>query len=115
VRWLFCWRCGCDMPMLDESEFAEVDRLYRSGVRLVKQVEEQADHPMRGSTLEERFRPVLDAYERLTGYRESNANAIMHHRLALYGPPCEACGKPLRTPRASRCMACGSKHLSTTA
>jgi hypothetical protein len=106
MRWLFCWRCGCDMPMLDEAEFAEVEPLYRSGVWLVKQ--EQADQAMRGTTLSERFQPLLDAYERLTGFRETNANAVMHHRLALYGLPCVQCGKPLRTPRASRCMACGA-------
>jgi hypothetical protein len=94
--------------MLDEAEFAKVEPLYRSGLRLVKQIEDQADHPMRGSTLEERFRPLLDAYEQLTGFCESNANVLMHHRLALYGPPCRVCGKPLRTPRASRCMACGA-------
>ena len=98
--------------MLDEAEFAEVEPLYRSGLRLFKQIEEQADHPMRGTTEEERFRPLLDTYERLTGFRESNPNAVMHHRLALYGPPCAVCGKPLRTPRASRCMVCGVDKIS---
>jgi hypothetical protein len=108
LRWLFCWRCDCEMPMLDEAEFAVVAALYRDGFRLVKQIEGGADHPLRGTTLQERFKPCLDAYARLTGFRESNANAVMHHRLALYGPPCSACGKPLRTPRASRCVACGA-------
>jgi len=48
----------------------------------------------------ERFHgPVLREYERITGVHETNPNAVYHHRLALYGPPCSNCGKPLRTPR----------------
>ena len=39
-------------------------------------------------------------YERITGFHEGNPNAIWHHRIALYGPPCSHCGKPLRTPKA---------------
>jgi hypothetical protein len=58
--------------------------------------------------LEDVYGPCLDAYERLTGFRETNPNAVMHHRLTTYGPPCRTCGKPLRTPRASKCMACGA-------
>ena len=51
---------------------------------------------------------ALDLYEEMTGLRETNINAIWHHRIALYGPPCTECGKPLRTPRASFCAACGA-------
>lgn len=53
---------------------------------------------------------ALDSYERLTGFRETNANALWHHQLSLYGPPCANCGKPLRTPRASYCPACGTQR-----
>ena len=42
--------------------------------------------------------PVLQEYERLTGFHETNINAIYHHVASLYGPPCSCCGKPLRTP-----------------
>ena len=75
--------------MLDEAEWAEV---AHSGL---------------GAPLPTRLRAIREAYERLTGFAEANANAVMHHRLADYGPPCAACGKPLRTPRASFCAACG--------
>jgi hypothetical protein len=94
--------------MLDEGEFAIVDRLYRAALRATKEFRQQHNLPLAELDISERFRPVLDAYEQLTGFHETNANAIMHHRLASYGPPCTACGRPLRTPRAARCMACGA-------
>jgi hypothetical protein len=108
VKLLYCWRCGKEMPMLDKDEFAVVAELYGAAFSATKEFRQQHGLPLSGAIVEERFRPVLDAYERLTGFRESNANAVMHHRLALYGPPCPKCGKPLRSPRAMRCMACGA-------
>ncbi|AXX99693.1 hypothetical protein BAR1_04680 [Profundibacter amoris] len=51
----------------------------------------------------------LAEYEKITGYRETNSNAIFHHIASQYGPPCAACNKPLRTPRATFCAACGAQ------
>ena len=51
-------------------------------------------------------KPALDVYEEITGFRETNLNALHHHRLSLYGPPCGKCAKPLRTPRARYCAMC---------
>jgi hypothetical protein len=50
----------------------------------------------------------LERYFQLTGFRETNVDALWHHRLALFGPPCRTCGKPLRTPRAKLCAGCGA-------
>lgn len=86
MKTMFCWRCQMDMLMLDEQEFARVRRLY---IR----------KPWPSGILEE--------YRQITGMEETNPNAIMHHRIAQYGPPCTQCGKPLRTPEASFCAACG--------
>lgn len=94
---LWCWRCKMYVPMLDEEEYAQVDIRFKEAFKL------------KGS-LEERFQGVTDYYNELTGWDETNPNAIMHHRIALYGPPCEACGKPYRTPKASFCAACGHKR-----
>jgi len=72
------------MPMLEETEYAQV--LSKVNTR--------------------DFSLFLAEYERITGYRETNPNAIYHHRLAMYGPPCKHCGKPLRTPQAKLCGSC---------
>ena len=53
---------------------------------------------------------ALRLYQEFTGFRETNPDALWHHRLSLYGPPCQACGKPLRTPQAKLCAACGSER-----
>jgi hypothetical protein len=96
-----------DLPMLDEEEFTIVSNLYSQGISSTKEFRETHNIPLSGAPIEELFRPVRDAYRKMTGMDESNHNAIMHHRISLYGPLCENCGKPLRTPRASFCAACG--------
>jgi hypothetical protein len=88
MRMLWCWRCRADMPMLDEPEFEKIKSLFWSA-------------PL--ATRAERIRAE---YERLTGVKESNMNAIFHHRLSVYGGPCQHCVKPLRTPRAKLCGSC---------
>lgn len=78
--------------MLDDDEFKRVSSLLHTGTE--------------GETKELMFGPLLCEYERITGIRETNPNAIYHHVLSMYGPPCAHCGKPLRTPKASVCGAC---------
>jgi len=92
--------------MLNEEEYAEVSQLYSGGIKATKEFRERWGVPLKDALTEERFRPVRDAYERITGMKESNENAIMHHRLSLYGPPCTNCQKPLRTPKAKLCANC---------
>jgi hypothetical protein len=103
---LWCWRCKTEMAMLGEEEFAEMWRVYGEGISATKEFRQRWNIPLVGIHRELQFKPLLDRYEQLTGVRETNPNAVMHHRLALYGPPCKRCGKPLRTPKAKLCGAC---------
>lgn len=86
--------------MLDEEEYLIAHKLYLESFNRRKS----------GMTREEGFKPLLDYYKDITGFEETEPNAVMHHRIAQYGPPCEKCGKPYRTPKASFCAACGSKR-----
>lgn len=98
MKVLWCWRCKMDVPMLDEEEWGKAQELHNLGI--------WTSSPDRL----DRFRLFLDYYNSLTGFNETEPNAIMHHRIAQYGPPCESCGKPYRTPMAKFCAACGNKR-----
>jgi len=92
--------------MLDEAEFAVASRLYGESMRGAKEIRKQTGVPVQHASIDDQFRPVRDYYEDISGMKDCHQNAIMHHRLALYGPPCAACGKPLRTPQARLCGSC---------
>lgn len=94
MKILWCWRCQMEVPMLDEIEWAEL-------------MASQEPHTHGGGFHAQR-QALLNIYERVTGFHETNPNAVGHHRIAQYGPPCQECGKPLRTPRAQLCAACGA-------
>lgn len=106
MKKLWCWRCRAEMPMLDEEEYARALELHRGGMRATKEFRQRWEIPLEHASMEQRFQPVLDFYEQLTSFKETNENAVMHHRLALYGPPCKHCGRPLRTPKAKLCANC---------
>jgi hypothetical protein len=89
-----------DIAMLDEDEYEIAYRLYGDMLQRARS----------GLTREASAKPLLDYYKQVTGMEETEPNAIMHHRIAQYGPPCENCGKPYRTPKASFCAACGHKR-----
>jgi hypothetical protein len=95
--------------MLDEREYAEAFRLYGECMQGAKAFRQKWGVPLEGAGIDERLRPVREWYGRLTGLPNCHHNAIMHHRLSNFGDPCKVCGKPLRTPRAKMCAACGSR------
>jgi len=92
--------------MLDEDEFASVRELYLGTVKATKEFRRQWDIPMEQASIADRFKPVRVRYEQLTGMKDCHENAIMHHRISMYGEPCKSCGKPFRTPSAKYCGAC---------
>lgn len=99
MKILWCWRCRMEVPMLDEEEFKKARELYSLGFKELKRPD--------------RFKPLRDYYNGLAGFdlvKEGEHSAIIHHEIALYGPRCERCNKPYRTPEATFCAACGNKR-----
>lgn len=98
MEYKYCWRCKMEVPMLNKEEYSKANELYKAGFRILDE------------NSEERFKELLTFYFELTGFKETEPNAIMHHSLDLIGSDCENCGKPYRTPKARLCAACGNKR-----
>lgn len=109
MKIMWCWRCKQDVGMLEEDEYAVIDKLYRECIKNAKKYREINGSSLENTPLNDLFKPVSVEYEKITGYKNFHHNATIHHRLLNYGPPCVKCGKPLRTPRAKMCAACGAK------
>jgi hypothetical protein len=93
--------------MLDESEWEQIFPDLQRGFREIKEYRQAHGASFEQAKQHVHGQGALKRYFEMTGFRETNVNAVWHHRLSLYGPPCRACGKPLRTPRAKLCAACG--------
>jgi len=117
MKVMWCWRCRMELPMLDEDEFAVVSRARTAGMDAgMKLLADEAaarglpaprPPPPDAGGVTRWLWPLCAGYEMFTGMEETNPNAVPHHRISIYGPSCEQCGKPLRTPRARYCPACG--------
>jgi len=90
-----------EIPMLGDAEYQKAQLLYETGMK---------NNGVSLNNKQERFKALLDYYFEVTGFKETEPNAIMHHRIEQYGPPCENCGKPYRTKQATFCAACGNKR-----
>lgn len=98
--------------MLEPEEYRLVMQAKKAGMILVEQERLRRGLPaVLPLVLEDRgtefHRPMLEMYRLLTGFEETNPNAVYHHRTAQFGPPCPQCHKPLRTPQARYCPQCG--------
>jgi hypothetical protein len=101
VRRQDCWRCRCEVVMLDEAEYRPIHRLVLAGVRAVN-----------AGTGGDAFAAARAEYERITG-TTTEGSSFTHHRLGHFGPPCTRCGRPLRTVAASYCVECGAESDRT--
>ena len=103
----YCWRCGIEVPMLTEPEWAQVAPLLSKSVQDIKSFREDTGASLKVAVQQGFDRAALDKYRELTGAIEANIGALWHHRLADCGPPCDSCGRPMRTKEARFCAECG--------
>lgn len=96
--------------MLEDDEWETITPLLMNSITDLQKYREEHGVSLAEAKEQAFGRAALDKYREMTGFDETNINAIWHHRVGLYGPECVSCGKPLRTPRASFCAACGTKR-----
>ncbi len=105
----FCWRCKKEVPMLEPQEWERVSPLLSEATQQVKRYREAHGASIEEARCATNFgHEALGLYHEITGYKETNADALWHHQLNQFGPPCASCGKPLRTPHAKLCAECGA-------
>jgi hypothetical protein len=101
----YCWRCGTDVPALNEAEIAIILPLWAEAVRQAgvtsafSVVDAMRSHPA--------FEHVNAEHQRLTGRGLGSRCLQPFHKLSDFGPGCPGCGKTLRTAQAKQCFACG--------
>jgi len=81
----------------------EAIKKYAAENGLRAPIEPTDEHP----ALARAYWYFIAGFELFTGITEDSPNSIWHHRVSRYGPPCNNCGKPLRTGCATFCAACG--------
>ena len=108
AEWHYCWRCKGKMPLLDRDEWELLEPLLRKSIANVQAYRERHNAPLSEAVTLGYGADALAKYQELTGYKETNVNALWHHRLDNFGPPCAACGRLLRTARARFCAECGA-------
>ena len=65
IKFAYCWRCQIEIPMLEEHEWIDILGFLQGG--------------------SEGRQAALVHYNKITGFDETNPNAIWHHRLSLFG------------------------------
>ena len=93
--------------MLTEEEWELVAPGFENAMEQIMRYREECNCSLVEARKKGYGQNALAQYEEITGFKETNADALFHHRLIIYGPPCHGCGKPLRTPRAKYCAMCG--------
>jgi hypothetical protein len=99
--------------MLTEEEWTAVAPHLTNMIEEVKAYRLEHDCSLAEAKQNGLGKRALELYGQITGVKESNPNALFHHRLSIYGPPCHACGKPLRTPVARFCAMCSAPRRAT--
>jgi hypothetical protein len=107
--------------MLGPEEWAIVEEVRQAGAEFERVLEHHRARlggswtPLASdaSVLELQYAHRTLTYELLTGAAHVRPRIVEHHRVELYGPPCTRCRKPLRTPAARLCVACGERRATS--
>jgi uncharacterized Zn finger protein (UPF0148 family) len=94
--------------MLDEAEWERMEPALSNHLDKIRRIREEQTCDI-ATAQRLAGQDACDLYYDMTGYRETNFNALWHHRLANFGSECPRCGHLFRTPKATFCANCGLK------
>jgi hypothetical protein len=97
--------------MLDESEWAQLQPFLSDMILRIKSHRESTGASLSRALVQGYEVPALQKYFELTGFRETNVNALWHHRLSEFGPVCRVCGRRIRRPQSRFCAECGANAV----
>lgn len=98
--------------MFEDDEHARLWQLMQDCTRAAKRRADQLGTGADATLLAE-LEPVRRLHREIAGVDIEVPARFLHHRLSSFGPPCHRCGRPLRTPRARHCAACGEPAFPT--
>jgi ribosomal protein L32 len=96
--------------MLEEAEWNRLAPLLTNHIEEIKRIrkDQNCDLATAKRLVET---SACDLYFEMTGFKETNINALWHHRLSIYGNECPKCGHLFRSPMATFCANCGLKKV----
>jgi hypothetical protein len=96
--------------MLEEAEWERIAPYLMNAIEQIKRYRQTHGVSIQEARAAGYDQEALALYFEMTGFRETNPDALWHHRASLFGPACHKCGKPLRTPQAKHCAECGASR-----
>jgi len=103
---IYCWRCRIDIPMLTEVEWATLSPHLTDTVERIKSYRQQHSCSLQ-EALEKGLGDALEVYEHLTGFKETNPNALGITGAASMALPARRVGSrsALHKRSSARCAA----------
>jgi hypothetical protein len=83
----YCWRCRMDVPMLDDAEWEQVVSHLKNAIAQIKDYRRAHNASLVAAKDHGYGQRALERYYQITGFRETNVNALWHHRVGQLGPP----------------------------
>jgi hypothetical protein len=87
-----------DVSMLDDAEWEQVVPQLKIAIAQIKNYRQVHNASLAEVKDHGYGQGALERYHEITGFQETNVNALWHHRISQFGPPCSSCGGPVRTP-----------------
>lgn len=113
MRIQYCWRCKKDVPMFDDHEFKSISQAYAECTKRLKSLKSSELSEIEKEKFYNPFFDVVKSFTKDNSF-DFEIYEVLKHQISRFGPPCPVCEKPLRTPKAKKCVECGLEMVVST-